>query len=357
MQTKQTVWVGLSGGVDSSVSAALLLQQGYNVVGVYLKTWQPDFIECTWQQDRRDAMRVAAVLGIPFITIDVEEEYKRSVADYMINEYKAGRTPNPDIMCNREIKFGVFFEKARAHGADFIATGHYVNRVEVSPGSFELRAAKDATKDQSYFLWAIPKNILPYVLFPLGNYTKKEVRVLATRLQLPTATKKDSQGVCMLGEFDIKEFLKHFITTTPGSVLDIEGNVIGYHDGALFFTLGERHGFTINKKTSDSERVYIVARDIEKNTITVSSQPKTVTTVPYVALEQVSLFDLDSLSQDQYCEAQVRYQGVRYKCRIVYTPEHRNAVVYFDDLKEQPASGQSIVFYRKNICLGGGIVK
>jgi tRNA-specific 2-thiouridylase len=201
----KTVFVGVSGGVDSSVSAALLKDAGYTVVGVFIRTWTPDFIECTWREERRDAMRVCAHLGIPFLECDAEEAYKKGVADYMIEEYKKGNTPNPDVMCNREVKFGVFWEFAKAHEADFIATGHY------ALNQYQLERSKDTAKDQTYFLWTLTQDDLEHTLFPIGHLEKKEVRKLAEKYKLPTATKKDSQGVCFLGPLDMKDFLKHYI--------------------------------------------------------------------------------------------------------------------------------------------------
>ena len=199
----KTVFVGLSGGVDSSVTALLLQKAGAKVQGVFIQGWYPENMPCTWKEDRMDAMRVAAQLQIPFHTLDASREYKKSVIDYLLREYKAGRTPNPDIMCNRDVKFGAFYTFARMHGADFIATGHYA-RVEDDA----LLKGVDGDKDQSYFLWAIAKSTLASILFPLGGYTKKEVRDVALKHSLPTAQKKDSQGICFLGNISIEDFLQ-----------------------------------------------------------------------------------------------------------------------------------------------------
>ncbi|MDO8591094.1 MAG: tRNA 2-thiouridine(34) synthase MnmA, partial [bacterium] len=241
------VYVGLSGGVDSSVSAALLKKQGFDVTGVFIKVWQPDFIECTWKEDRLDAMRVCAKLDIPFIELNLEKEYKKEVADYMIAEYKAGKTPNPDVMCNKQIKFGAFYNFARNQGADYIATGHYARIVKrktynakrknekikssshpLHATCYTLHVASDANKDQSYFLWNIKQEQLPHILFPVGGMLKPEVRRLAKRFGLITADKKDSQGLCFLGKIDMKEFLKNYIKLKPGNVLlapsGVEGN-------------------------------------------------------------------------------------------------------------------------------------
>ncbi|HYC83407.1 MAG TPA: tRNA 2-thiouridine(34) synthase MnmA, partial [Candidatus Paceibacterota bacterium] len=235
----QTVFVGMSGGVDSSVTAALLKKEGYDVVGVFIKAWEPAGYKCTWREDRRDAMRVAAVLEVPFVTLDLEEEYKESVVDYMIGEYRAGRTPNPDVMCNQSVKFGAFYRKAREAGADWVATGHYA-QMERSEGKATLKEGADKAKDQSYFLWTMKKEVAEHVLLPIGPYQKPEVRKLAEKFKLPNFAKKDSQGLCFLGHIDVKEFLKAYIDTEEGKVLNEKGEAIGRHDGAFFFTIGER---------------------------------------------------------------------------------------------------------------------
>ena len=356
MQKKKTVFVGLSGGVDSSVTAALLLEQGYTVVGVYIRTWQPDFIECTAKEDRLDAMRTAAHLGIPFLECDAEEEYKKSVADYMIAEYRAGRTPNPDVMCNREIKFGVFLSFAMNRGADYIATGHYA-RVLETPDGFSLATGVDVGKDQSYFLYRLTNTDLERVLFPLGGYVKSDVRELAKKFKLPTAAKKDSQGVCMLGDLDIKQFLAHYIEPKRGEVLGEDGAVVGYHDGAVFLTLGERHGFTITTKTPNDAPYYIIAKDVEKNTVTVS-QKNTEGENSVLSRKDFTLSNVSWVREvptiGKTYSAQIRYHGEYLPCSIV-SNDNRDAVVQF----ETPvlvASGQSIVLYEGEVCLGGGIV-
>src|SRR3989338_5279788 len=223
------VFVGLSGGVDSAVSAALLKQQGYSVTGVFIKVWQPDFLPCSWREERRDAMKVAIALDIPFLFFDFEEEYKKGVVDTVVREYKAGRTPNPDVLCNKEIKFGAFWKKAKEMGADYIATGHYaqiIPRFDLGISEVEPRLlleGKDKEKDQSYFLWTLNRNDLTHILFPVGSLEKGEVRKLARRYHLPVSDKKDSQGICFIGEIRMDEFLSHFISTKPGKVLNTRG--------------------------------------------------------------------------------------------------------------------------------------
>ena len=340
----KTVFVGVSGGVDSSVSAALLKDQGFHVVGVFIRTWQPDFIECTWRDERRDAMRVCAHLDIPFLECDAEEAYKKGVADYMIEEYKKGNTPNPDVMCNREIKFGVFWDFAKSYGADFIATGHYAENIKNN-----LIKGKDSSKDQSYFLWTLTKDDLSHTLFPVGDLDKKQVRKLAEKYKLPTATKKDSQGVCFLGPLDMKEFLAHYIKPQKGDVINEKGDIIGYHNGALFFTVGERHGFTITKQNDNSNPLYVVSKNLKNNTITVSENvSKNSYNKTIFKLENINWISELPKADKEYT-AQIRYHGDQLLCNI-----RDNSVIFKEPTLVSP--GQSIVVYDKNVCIGGGVV-
>ena len=363
--------MGVSGGVDSSVSALLLKNQGYNVVGVFIRTWTPDFIECTWRDERRDAMRVCAYLEIPFLECDAEEEYKKGVADYMIEEYKNGNTPNPDVMCNRMVKFGVFWKFAKEHGADFIATGHYAvceernSFREATSGVKELREKlfllkqnKDKSKDQSYFLWTLNQDDLSHILFPIGHFKKTEVRKIAKKYKLPTALKKDSQGVCFLGPLDMKDFLKHYIKSEKGDVLDLEGKIIGTHEGAIFFTKGERHGFVITEKSEKEKPLYVVKKDIEKNTITVSARPclaeeYLVNKTYSVEVHRTNWIN-DIPNKDENYEAQIRYHGELLNCKINCTGPTCAEVKFTKNVLVD--SGQSIVVYDGDICLGGGVV-
>jgi tRNA-specific 2-thiouridylase len=350
-KSRSRVFVGMSGGVDSSVSAALLKEQGYDVTGVFIKVWQPDFMPCSWKEERRDAMRVAAHLDIPFMTLDLEKEYKQEVGDYMIDEYKKGRTPNPDVMCNRHVKFGGFFDWAMEQGADFVATGHYAR---VQDGT--LFAGKDNNKDQSYFLWTLTKEKLSKTLFPVGDIEKPEVRKIAQKFRLPNATKKDSQGLCFVGKIDMKDFLKHFMEEKQGDVLNTKGEVIGYHTGALFYTLGERHGFTITKKTPDDKPYFVIAKDNEKNALTVSTEKYSAAedNCKMVPIKQTNWIG-SKLTEETIYKARVRYRGTLHDVKIKGLPNNE-ALLTFINSQDVIAPGQSVVVYKGEECVGGGII-
>jgi tRNA-specific 2-thiouridylase len=381
---KGIVFVGMSGGVDSAVSAALLKKQGYEVIGVFIKTWHPDFLECNEEEERRDAMRVAAHLDIPFLTFDLEDVYKKEVADYMIAEYKAGRTPNPDVMCNKHVKFGAFLKKALAMGADFVATGHYAQKnlgraflnglagvgdpgnrgPEKKDGPDFLLRGIDSSKDQSYFLWTLNQKQLSKILFPIGHLKKTEVRKLAKKFKLPVAEKKDSQGICFLGAVDLKEFLKHYIKSKRGKVLNEKGEIIGWHSGVVFHTLGERHGFVINKKTSTDKRYYIVDKDIKRNILIVSQAGKRsdLKNSKRSDLEEAEDFYLN-IDKTNWISgvpepkktytAQIRYHGEFVPCKVKCAKNFAQVTFGKPVLA---ASGQSCVIYDKGICLGGGVI-
>lgn len=358
---QKKIFVGVSGGVDSSVALAMLQEQGHEVVGVFIRTWQPDWIECTWQEERRDAMRVCAHLNVPFVELDLEKEYKEGVADYMISEYQKGRTPNPDVMCNREVKFGGFLKWARDHGADYIATGHYAARTEdEETGKIQLMRGKDTNKDQSYFLWTLTQEQLKYILFPLGDLEKSEVRERAEHYQLPTAQKKDSQGICFIGEIDMKEFLSHYIEEQEGKVVDTKGEVIGTHHGALFYTIGERHGFNIHPecKGTHDKPYYVVSKNVEGNTITVSQTPQNENTSVKKVILQNIIDNQSVFKEGMKCKAQIRYRG-DIKNITIESLDHLNKVmtIIFNEEDYTLAPGQSVVIYQNEFCLGGGIVQ
>lgn len=353
MNKKKTVFVGLSGGVDSSVAALRLIKEGYTVVGVFIKVWQPDFLDCNWEEERLDAMRVAAKLDIPFLTCDAEQAYKDSVADYFIQEYKAGRTPNPDVMCNKFVKFGAFLDFAKAHGADYIATGHYAQRIE-NNGMYELHRGVDKGKDQTYFLWTLTQEQLSKTLLPVGNSPKSQIRKEAASAGLITAQKKDSQGICFLGQVDIPAFLSHYIDLKEGDVLNEEGEVIGTHVGALVYTTGQRHGFTITTHDTAREALYVTRRDIETNTITVSPNRIHAGESEHLCITSLNLIG-KPVEILQMFELQTRYRQEPTECKAVDI-SHETMELLLLAQTEKPSVGQSCVLYMGPRCLGGGII-
>lgn len=374
----------MSGGVDSSVSAALLQRAGYDVTGVFIRVWQPDWIECNWREERLETMRAAAHLGIPFVTLDLEREYKEGVIDYMIREYASGRTPNPDVMCNREVKFGAFWRWAQEQGADYIATGHYAQNEIGADGAHRMLTSKDLNKDQTYFLWTLTSADLEHVLFPVGAMTKDEVRAAALRFRLPNANKKDSQGLCFMGKVDVKEFLRHYVKAEEGNVLDESGAVIGTHPGALLYTIGERHGFTVTKKTPNDAPYYVVAKDVGANTLTVSNRsglsssrpPACTHTDSKTALLEESGSENDRCPQagnsialiekanwvsaapkaGEYLQARSRYREPLQAVVMSSSQPNGSATITFKEPQQTLAPGQSLVLYQDGECLGGGII-
>lgn len=350
--SKKKVFVGLSGGVDSSVAALRLIKEGYDVVGVFIKVWHPDFLVCNWEAERLDAMRVAAHLDIPFLTCDAEAAYRDEVAKYFIDEYIAGRTPNPDVMCNKHVKFGAFMDFAKARGADYIATGHYAQKV-ASEKSSELHRGVDINKDQTYFLWSLSDEQLDFTLLPVGDTTKDRIRNEATVAKVPTAAKKDSQGVCFLGHIDIRDFLSHYVDLKVGEVVNETGKVIGEHEGALIYTIGQRHGFSISTEEEEREACYVVAKNISTNTITVSA------TKPILKQENIlTLHNLvlrTPLEVGEVYEAQSRYRQTPFKIKVLSINDNE-VVLSIVEETESVASGQSCVLYRGSLCLGGGII-
>ncbi len=349
---KGTVYVGLSGGVDSAVSAALLQKAGYTVVGVFIRIALPGY-PCPVALDRQAAMRVAAHLRIPFREIDLSVAYHKRVFEHTVSEFARGRTPNPDTLCNREIKFGVFYDWARAAGAQYVATGHYA-RVQTSPDT-KLYVSRDEHKDQSYFLWMVPQEHLLHTLFPVGALTKPEVRTLARSFGLPNAARKDSQGLCFLGDISIQDMLQRELVLQKGSVLSEKGEVIGEHDGASLYTLGQRHGFLLNPHTPHTTAQYVIAKDTAHNTITVSPQQfpahasKTVLTL-------LNTNWIGEVSDGSYL-VRFRYRQPLIKATLTKTPT--GAIVELAQPHYVPV-GQSLVMYREDgvglRCVGGGVI-
>lgn len=347
----KTVFVGLSGGVDSAVSAALLKARGFNVVGAFIKIWQPEFIECTWVADRLDAIRTAVTIGIPFREIDLSSDYQKSVVADMLNGYAKGITPNPDVICNRNIKFGSFLRWAKSEGADYIATGHYA-RIEETNGICRLLRAKDTEKDQSYFLHSLGQSELASALFPVGGLLKREVRKRARQLRLPTAEKPDSQGLCFVGDVSMRDFLSRSIRLAKGNVLDVKGLVIGRHEGASLYTIGQRHGFSITDRSAKRGPYYVTEISTRENTITVSAS------IADASSRVAMLSCVNWIGKEPHmpseARVQARYRGTPFRA----TASKSNGKIVVSFLEPRIASpGQSLVFYNGEQCLGGGVIE
>lgn len=337
------VYVGMSGGVDSSLTAALLVEQGYDVTGVYMKNWTQDLpgMKCPWADDLADAKRVAVQLGIDFKVFDFESEYRHKVVDYMIDEYKLGRTPNPDIMCNQEVKFKLFLETALEDGADMIATGHYA-RVE----NGVLKQAADTNKDQTYFLYRVTGDALQKTLFPLGEYTKPVVREMATERGLTTAAKKDSQGICFVGKIGIRDFLSEYVEQIPGDIIDKHtGKVMGRHDGAIFYTLGQRHGLELGGGLP----YYVVGKDMEKNEVYVTTDLNDET-LWKKEINLINVHWINEAPKEGSYEIRIRHRAPLVRATL------SGDKLSLTDPQRAVAAGQSVVIYSGEVCLGGGIV-
>ncbi len=347
----KTVFVGMSGGVDSSVTAALLKEQGYNVVGVYMKNWTkslPGF-DCPWKEDFQDAKRVAVQLGIDFKVFDFEKQYKQKVVDYMIDEFVAGRTPNPDIMCNQEVKFKLFLDSCISDGAQYIATGHYAKTKDG-----KLYQAKDKNKDQTYFLYRVTKSALDKTLFPLGVYTKPEVRKLAKKFGLATATKKESMGICFVGKVGIKEFLSQYVKTKPGKIIDDNKKVVGEHDGAIFYTIGQRQGLGVG----GGFPYYVTGKNMKKNEVYVTTDLNDKN----LWAKEINLTDVHWINKAPKSGVKVQ---VRTRHRAPLTdgtlhlvPKSKNTLLLaLKDEIRALTPGQSAVIYQGDLVLGGGIIR
>lgn len=342
------VYVGMSGGVDSSLTAALLVEQGHDVTGVYMKNWTQDLpgMRCPWAEDLADAKRVAVQLGIDFKVFDFEHDYREKVVGYMIDEYRRGRTPNPDIMCNQEVKFKLFLETALEDGAELIATGHYAR---VSDG--QLLQAVDANKDQTYFLYRVTGEALAKTLFPLGEFTKPEVRKMAEERGLYTAAKKDSQGICFVGQIGIREFLGQYVETKPGAIIDKKtGKEIGRHDGAIFYTLGQRHGLDVGGGLP----YYVVDKDMDKNEVYVTTDLNDGS----LWRDTLQLRDVhwinEPLADDANCHVRVRHRGNLISA--ILSQDDGRVVLKLESPERAVSPGQSVVIYDNEVCVGGGIV-
>ncbi|MDE2071427.1 MAG: tRNA 2-thiouridine(34) synthase MnmA [Patescibacteria group bacterium] len=356
-RSKGKVCVGLSGGVDSAVSAALLKQQGFDVTGVFIRIAIGGY-PCSAGEDALWAKRVAAHLDIPYREVDLSKEYEAEVFRVSMAEFAKGKTPNPDALCNREIKFGVFFDWCVAHGADYVATGHYA---QTKDGALLMSA--DTEKDQTYFLWAVPETKLCRTMFPVGHLLKTQVRALATKLGLPNAQRKDSQGLCFLGGITLGDALARELTLTPGDVLDESGSVVGRHGGVYAYTIGQRHGFELFAAGPRTQPHYVAAKDPEFNSITVSTQRTPATATEITLTEQNWI----GAHEDGPCAARVRHRGALIPAQLrgnvvvleepQYVAEGQSLVVYLPDGKAGRDNPLRQGFSEASRCIGGGIIE
>ncbi len=364
-ERKPKVLVGMSGGVDSSVTAALLLEQGYEVIGAFMKNWSgtvegprcvdedkvgEEFAECGWKEERRDAMRVAAKLGIPFLTFDFEKEYRALVVEEMFQEFEAGRTPNPDILCNRYIKFDLFMREADKLGCDFVATGHYARTSQLPNANYQILRSVDELKDQTYFLWAIDPKVLPRVLFPVGSMTKPEVREKARELGLSTADKKDSVGICFVGEVNMKEFLQARIPKSPGKIVTTEGKEVGEHEGLSFYTIGQRDGVVT---AGGGIPYYVVEKRRSTNELIVSSNFHPLLFRSTLSAARPNWFHRPD--EGAKVRARIRHRGDLMPATIQHTAN--GFTLAFDGQARAVTPGQSVVIYDGEAVLGGGIIQ
>ncbi|MBU5442614.1 tRNA 2-thiouridine(34) synthase MnmA [Paenibacillus sp. MSJ-34] len=354
------VVVGMSGGVDSSVTALLLKEQGYDVIGIFMKNWDDtdEFGRCTAEEDAEDVRRVCDQIGIPYYTVNFEKEYYDKVFTYFLDEYKRGRTPNPDVMCNREIKFGEFLNRALDLGADYLATGHYA-RVERSGDAYRLLRGIDGNKDQTYFLNALNQAQLSKAMFPIGHLPKQEVRKIAAEAGLATAKKKDSTGVCFIGERNFKEFLSGYLPAQAGDMIDIRtGEIKGRHDGLMYYTLGQRQGLGIGG-SGTGEPWFVADKDLERNVLYVvqgDRHPSLYSTgLVATGVNWISGNDRLEAAGEMRCTAKFRYRQPDQGVTIAWTGGDTVRVT-FDQPQKAVTPGQAVVFYDGEECLGGGMI-
>ena len=350
---KRTIVVGMSGGVDSAVTALLLKQQGHRVIGLFMKNWEDEDDEhCPAKQDFLDVLAVCDILGIEVEAVNFAKEYKDRVFQYFLAEYLAGRTPNPDVLCNSEIKFKAFLEHALSLGADFIATGHYA-RVRERDGLFELLKAQDSSKDQSYFLYRLNQAQLSKSLFPLGELLKTEVREIAKNAGLPVHAKKDSTGICFIGERPFREFLGRYLPKQPGQMQTPEGRIVGQHEGLMYYTIGQRQGLGIG---GQGEPWFVVGKDMQRNELVVVQGHDH----PLLLTNSVSAADLSWISRppsiEQDYAAKTRYRQTDAPCRVARI-DQTSCALLFAQPQWAVTPGQSVVIYNQEICLGGGIIQ
>ncbi len=350
------VVVGISGGVDSSVAAYLLKQQGHEVIGLFMVNWEEIDGTCTAETDYEDVKRVCNKIGIPYYSVNYAKEYYDRVFKHFLEEYKRGRTPNPDVLCNREIKFGPFLEQARRLGADMIATGHYCKKIE-KDGKYYLAKSHDLNKDQSYFLNQLSQSQLQSVLFPLAEIDKPEVRRIAAELELSTATKKDSTGICFIGERNFKNFLKNYLPAMPGDIVDLEGNKVGRHDGLMYYTLGQRRGLNIGgRKGGNGERWFVVKKDLDKNLLIVSQGEEDELFSDGLYASEMNWIPCLPDKKEFDCFAKFRYRQPDQAVKVTVLDD-KHIKVDFAEPQRAITPGQYAVLYDADgLCLGGGVI-
>ncbi len=352
--TKKRVLMALSGGIDSAVSCWKLIQAGYEVEAAFMKNWSSTsglkYDECPWLTDRQDALRVAAFFGIPMHTLNFEKEYKKGVMDYFFTEYSNGRTPNPDVMCNKEIKFKMLYKWAMKNGFDFMATGHYA-QVKESKGEYQLARSADEFKDQTYFIYNILESQLPHLLFPIGSMKKPAVKALAKKIKLPNAAKKESMGLCFVGKIRLKDFLEQKLKLKTGPVLNLSGEVLGEHQGLPFYTVGQRQGIRIGK----AGPWFVVRKELKTNTLVVTNNPNDNA----LETKQIEIHSVNWISKPKKFPAKItgrfRHQGSLEKLTLTELSKGHYKVEFAKPQKAI-ASGQSLVLYDGKVCVGGGVI-
>ncbi|HRY36340.1 MAG TPA: tRNA 2-thiouridine(34) synthase MnmA [Candidatus Magasanikbacteria bacterium] len=369
VKNKPKILICMSGGVDSSVAAALLVQQGYDVTGAFMVNYDDkNNLTSCWRGDYQDALRVAAKLKIPLLRLNFVREYKKSVLDYMYAEYKKGRTPNPDVLCNKFVKFGFWMKKAKSLGFDYLATGHYALLSQKSiksvksrdlsfprrrESSVQLLAAKDDNKDQTYFLHQLSQEQLKHIIFPIGEYTKDQVRKLAEKFELPTAKKEESMGICFIGEVPMKEFLQKKIKTKKGKIiLNGTKEILGEHEGVPFYTIGQRLG--LNNKP-----YFVVKKDVKKNILFVGHENDPDLLKKEIMVENINWISGQKPKLPLKCEVRLRHRQTLQKCNVqsVKAKNSNSVIVKFDNPQKAVTPGQFAVLYSKGVCLGGGVIK
>lgn len=361
MLKNKRVVLGMSGGVDSSVAAILLKEQGYEVIGVFMKNWEEkdDNGNCMAEEDYKDVVTVAEQLDIPYYSVNFVKEYWDKVFTYFLDEYKKGRTPNPDVMCNKEIKFKAFLDYAIKLGADYVATGHYARIIhEEKDGKIKsvmLRGIDD-NKDQTYFLCQLSQKQLEKVLFPIGEYTKPQIREIAEKYNLATAKKKDSTGICFIGERDFNEFLSKYLPAKGGNIVNTEGKILGKHNGLMYYTIGQRKGIGIgNSKEGTGEPWFVVDKNLETNELIVTQGDKSVLYSKGLIATDFNFINMEDMEFPLECTVKFRYRQSDSKAVIKKLPDEKYEVL-FDEPQKAVTPGQIVVAYKDEVCLGGGVI-